>query len=79
MRKKQTRFDVIASSYEKALSLYPNARTDAEEVLKLLDVKDDETVLETTAGTGYLTMQLSRLLRTVKVISNDISPLMMNF
>ncbi len=79
MRKKQTRFDVIASSYEKALSLYPNARTDAEEVLKLLDVKDDETVLETTAGTGYLTMQLSRLLRTGTVISHDISPVMMNF
>ena len=73
----ETRFDVIGKSYEKALELYPQARTDAEDILKLLDLQGSETVLEISCGSGYLSMQLSPLLKEGNLIAQDVSPIMM--
>ncbi len=74
-----SRFDQIASFYEKAHALYPNARTDAEPLLKLLDLKGDEAVLEVACGTGYLTQKLAVILLGGKIVAEDISPRMMAF
>lgn len=69
----ETRFDIIARHYEKALALYPDARTDQNEVIKLLDIEGSEMIFETTCGTGFLTERIAGLLKSGKVISHDIS------
>ncbi|MBI4993711.1 methyltransferase domain-containing protein [Candidatus Wolfebacteria bacterium] len=73
------RFDLIASSYEKALKLYPEARTDVEEILELLNIRGNETILETTCGTGYLTEKIARLLKSGRLIAHDVSSAMLSF
>jgi ubiquinone/menaquinone biosynthesis C-methylase UbiE len=58
-----SRFDHIAESYERALARYPEARTDEREILRLLDVRGHERVLEISSGSGFLTVLLAPLLR----------------
>lgn len=71
------RFDLIARSYEKANNQFPNARTDATELLRLLNIEGWETIFETTCGTGYLTKQILDRLTTGRLISHDKSFQMM--
>ena len=76
----ETRFDKIANSYEKAIGLYPYARNDAEEILRLLELNGNERVLEITSGSGYLSLKIARILKEGGgfLISQDIAKAMMN-
>jgi ubiquinone/menaquinone biosynthesis C-methylase UbiE len=54
-----SRFNIIAQSYELALALYPQARRDGDWLLEKLDVKEDDIILEVAGGTGFLTGQIA--------------------
>jgi ubiquinone/menaquinone biosynthesis C-methylase UbiE len=71
---KKSRFDIIAASYEEAISRCPASRTDEKWLLDKLDLKPDERVLEFTAGSGYLTMMLAN--KAKEVVAQDISSVM---
>src|SRR5882724_2048559 len=73
----ETRFDIIGRLYEEALRLYPDARTDGQRMLELLDLQGHEHVLEVTAGSGFLTLQIAACLLKGKVTAQDISGTML--
>jgi len=54
----ETRFDVIAKSYEYAIAKYPEARQDGVWLMDQLDVQENDKILEISAGTGFLTEKI---------------------
>ncbi len=70
----ETRFDVIAKSYEYAIATYPDARKDDVWLMDKLNVQEDDKILEISAGTGFLTEQI--VLKNTKGIlyAQDIAP-----
>jgi len=72
---KKSRFDLIAASYEEAISRCPSARTDERWLLEKLQLEPNDTILEFTAGSGYLTLMLAK--KAGKVVAQDISSAML--
>ncbi len=70
----ETRFDVIAKSYEYAISSYPDARQDGVWLLDNLAIQETDKILEISAGTGFLTEQLVRRNPKGILYSQDIAP-----
>jgi hypothetical protein len=52
-----SRFNIIAKSYEHAIASYPDARKDGDWLMDTLDVGNEEIILEISAGTGFLTQK----------------------
>ncbi len=75
----RTRFDIIANTYEAALQKYPEARTDANWLIKNLEIKENDKILEFTAGTGFLTQKMALLNPKGFLVTQDISPIMLSF
>ncbi|NOU51024.1 class I SAM-dependent methyltransferase [Pseudoalteromonas sp. JBTF-M23] len=69
-----TRFNIIAQSYEYAIAKYPDARRDGDWLIEQLDAQPDETILEISAGTGFLTEQIAPQNIGGKLIVQDIAP-----
>lgn len=67
------RFDVIASSYEKALAKYPNCRFDHNWLLKNSNLSEHSSVLEISGGTGFLTKHIMEKVPHGKIIVQDVS------
>ncbi|MFA5984252.1 MAG: methyltransferase domain-containing protein [Methylococcaceae bacterium] len=70
----ETRFNVIAMSYEHAIAKYPKARKDGDWLIENIDVKGSDTVLEISAGTGFLTEQIARQNVEGVLYAQDIAP-----
>jgi len=70
----ETRFDIIAKSYEYAIGKYPEARKDDEWLIEKLDIKEDEKVLEISAGTGFLTEKIAKKNTKGILYAQDIAP-----
>ncbi len=70
----ETRFDIIAKSYEYAIASYPDARQDDVWLLEHLDIKETDRILEISAGTGFLTEQLVRKNTRGVLYAQDIAP-----
>lgn len=75
----KTRFDIIANTYEAALRKYPKARTDANWLIKNLEIKENDKILEFTAGTGFLTQRIATLNPKGFLVAQDISSIMLGF
>ena len=73
----ETRFDVIAKSYEYAIATYPDARQDDVWLMDKLNVQKDDKVLEISAGTGFLTEQIVLKNTNGVLYAQDISPKML--
>lgn len=69
----ETRFDVIGSSYERALAKYPNCRLDHEWLLQNSHLRSDSTVLEISGGTGFLTAKIASIVTNGKVVVQDVA------
>ncbi|MDO8334988.1 MAG: methyltransferase domain-containing protein [Nitrosomonas sp.] len=69
-----TRFNIIAESYEYAIATYPDARRDGDWLLNQLDVQVDDKILEISAGTGFLTEQIVKKNTAGKLFAQDIAP-----
>lgn len=70
----ESRFDVIANSYEYAIAKYPKARKDGDWLIDNVNVQDGDVVLEISAGTGFLTEKLARINRHGILYAQDIAP-----
>lgn len=68
-----SRFDVIGSSYEKALAKYPNSRRDHIWLLEQSHLQKDSCVLEISGGTGFLTTKILSETTDGKVVVQDVS------
>jgi ubiquinone/menaquinone biosynthesis C-methylase UbiE len=75
----KTRFDVIGKNYERAISLFPKARTDEDWLIRELELKKTDKVLEITAGTGFLTEKILPKIYAGELVAQDISPEMLTF
>lgn len=71
------RFERIGNSYERALKLFPECRTDHQWLVRNLGLKKHENVLEITAGSGFFTAKLASLLPEGHVLAQDISKTML--
>lgn len=69
----QSRFDVIANSYELALAKYPKCRTDHFWLLQNAHLTSDSTVLEVSGGTGFLTEQIASIVTHGRLVVQDIA------
>lgn len=69
-----SRFNIIAKSYEHAIASYPDARKDGDWLMDTLDVDNDEIILEISAGTGFLTQKIAPLNRRGVLYAQDIAP-----
>ncbi len=69
----ESRFNVIAQSYEWALAKYPDARRDGDWLLDRLEVVESDVVAEIAAGTGFLTGQIARCNRFGTLYVQDIA------
>lgn len=74
MKHTDSRFNIIAQSYEYAIAKYPDARTDTDWLLEQLNLQSRDTVLEIAAGTGYLTKMIVEQLPHGKLYAQDIAP-----
>lgn len=70
----ETRFDIIANSYEYACATYPDARRDGDWLMDTLDVQKQDKILEISAGTGFLTEQIVVKNLDGKLFAQDIAP-----
>lgn len=69
-----SRFNIIARSYEYAIATYPDARKDGDWLMDTLDVQDTDIILEISAGTGFLTQEIAPLNRGGRLFAQDIAP-----
>jgi SAM-dependent methyltransferase len=69
-----SRFNIIATSYELALSLYPQARRDGDWLLEKLDIQEDDVILEVAGGTGFLTGPIAQKNPEGILYVQDIAP-----
>lgn len=69
-----SRFNIIAKSYEYAIATYPDARKDGDWLMDTLDVQDRDCILEISAGTGFLTREIAPLNRKGILYAQDIAP-----
>jgi ubiquinone/menaquinone biosynthesis C-methylase UbiE len=69
-----SRFNIIAQSYELALAMYPQARRDADWLLERLATKEDDIILEVAGGTGWLTGQVATKNQEGILYVQDIAP-----
>lgn len=69
-----SRFNIIARSYEYAIATYPDARKDGDWLMDTLDVQDCDIILEISAGTGFLTKEIAPLNRGGILYAQDIAP-----
>lgn len=69
-----SRFNIIAKSYEYAIASYPDARKDGDWLMDTLDVQNDDIILEISAGTGFLTQKIAPLNRRGVLYAQDIAP-----
>lgn len=69
-----TRFNIIAQSYEYAIATYPDARRDGDWLMDQLDVQPTDEILEISAGTGFLTEQIVKLNPQGRLLAQDIAP-----
>jgi ubiquinone/menaquinone biosynthesis C-methylase UbiE len=70
----ESRFNIIAQSYEWALATYPDARRDGDWLLQQLRIHSDDIILEVAAGTGFLTGQIARHNPEGILYVQDIAP-----
>lgn len=70
---KETRFDVIANSYEMALAKYPLCRTDHHWLIEQANIKPESHVLEISGGTGFLTEKLARIVSQGRLVVQDVA------
>lgn len=75
----KSRFDFIGATYEKALRMFPDTRTDDQWILQKLDLNETDKIFEFAAGTGYLTNKICPLIRKGKIIAQDISDVMLEY
>ena len=68
---KDSRFDVIASSYEEAINKCPHARTDERWIIERLELRPEDKVFEFAAGTGYLTLKIAPKVK--EIVAQDVS------
>lgn len=73
-----SRFDVIGSSYEKALALYPKSRLDHVWLMRNSYLKKSSRVLEISGGTGFLTEKISEVVTEGKITVQDVSQAVLN-
>ncbi len=69
-----SRFNIIAQSYEYAIATYPNAREDGDWLMSTLDVQSNDVILEISAGTGFLTQKIADLNFEGVLYAQDIAP-----
>jgi len=69
-----TRFNVIAASYEYAIAKYPDARNDGEWLINNINVQDRDVILEISAGTGFLTQKIAKQNTGGVLYAQDIAP-----
>ena len=69
-----SRFNIIAQSYELALAMYPEARRDGDWLLDKLAVQRDDVILEVAGGTGFLTGQIAQKNPDGILYVQDIAP-----
>lgn len=69
-----SRFNIIASSYEYAIATYPKARMDTDWLMDELSVEPRDKILEISAGTGFLTQQIAPLNTAGVLYAQDIAP-----
>lgn len=73
-----SRFNIIASSYEHAIAMFPEARNDAGWLMENLDIQNGDIVLEISAGTGFLTEKIAQKNPNGIVYAQDIAPKTLN-
>ncbi|PCK02977.1 MAG: hypothetical protein COA42_21530 [Alteromonadaceae bacterium] len=69
-----SRFNIIAESYEYAIANYPDARKDGDWLIDQLDIQDKDVILEISAGTGFLTEMIAQKNKGGKLYAQDIAP-----
>lgn len=69
-----SRFNIIAKSYEYAIATYPDARKDGDWLMETLDVQNQDNILEISAGTGFLTHEIAPMNRAGVLYAQDIAP-----
>ena len=69
-----SRFNIIAQSYELALAMYPQARRDADWLLDKLAARNEDIILEVAGGTGWLTGQIVQKNAEGILYVQDIAP-----
>lgn len=69
-----SRFNIIATSYEYAIARYPKARNDGDWLLDNIDVQNRDVVLEISAGTGFLTEKIAQKNTAGILYAQDIAP-----
>lgn len=69
-----SRFNIIAQSYEYAIATYPDARRDGDWLMSQLDVQNQDKILEISAGTGFLTEQIVVKNGGGELYAQDIAP-----
>ena len=70
---KESRFDIIGNSYERALVKYPNCRLDHTWLIKNSYLNPSNRVLEISGGTGFLTKKIAEIVTEGKITVQDIS------
>lgn len=69
-----SRFNVIAKSYEYAIARYPKARNDGDWLINNIKVQNSDVVLEISAGTGFLTEKIAQRNGRGILYAQDIAP-----
>ncbi len=69
-----SRFNIIAQSYDYAIATYPDARKDGDWLMETLDVQPKDVILEISAGTGFLTQKIAALNLKGTLFAQDIAP-----
>lgn len=69
-----SRFNIIAKSYEYAIATYPAARKDGDWLMDTLNVQPKDIILEISAGTGFLTQKIAPLNKSGLLYAQDIAP-----
>ncbi len=69
-----SRFNIIAQSYEYAIATYPDARKDGDWLISSMEIKEDDTILEISAGTGFLTEKIIKNIKSGFLYAQDIAP-----
>lgn len=67
------RFNLIAKNYEEAMTTFPDARTDYVWLLDKLRLKNNDRVLEISAGTGFLTEKILDIIKSGELYAQDVS------
>ncbi len=69
-----SRFNIIAKSYEHAITTFPDARKDGDWLMDTLAVRPQDVILEISAGTGFLTKMIAPKNTGGLLYAQDIAP-----